>query len=500
MKILNSSQIREADRQTIACEPIASIELMERAAIACRDWIIERFPPAQTFSIICGSGNNGGDGLALYRLLTEKKYPCQLYVFPLEKQPRPDYSENLLKIDPKQVCQLTPKTLSSISDKDIIIDALLGSGLNRPVAGPLKKIITILNGLHNKVISIDLPSGLFCEYNANNPAEGIVQADHTLTFQNPKLAFLLPERGEKAGTFDVLDIGLLPSFMEKISTSNYYLTADEACSYYRHPQKFDHKGSNGHLLLIAGSRGKMGAAVLAAKAAMRSGLGKLSVLSPLCGIDILQNSVPEAMVEVNNGNYSISGYYELKYPTIALGPGLGTAPETMSFLKALLSENPSQMVIDADAINLLAAQPDLIKKLPQNSILTPHPKEFERLVGPWKDDQEKLERLRGFVIENQLICVLKGAHSAIALPNGNIWFNSSGHPGMATAGSGDVLTGIIGGLLAKGHAPMAATLLGVYSHGRSAELLASALSVPFMLASDLISGLNAVWKEMESST
>lgn len=500
MKILNSSQIRETDRQTIACEPIASIELMERAAIACRDWIIERFTPAQSFSIICGSGNNGGDGLALFRLLTEKKYPCQLYVFPLEKQPSPDYRENLTKINPNQVGKLTPKNLSLISDNDIIIDALLGSGLNRPVAGPLKKIIQILNGLHNTVISIDLPSGLFCEHNANNPAEGIVQADHTLTFQNPKLAFLLPERGQKAGTFDVLDIGLLPSFMEKISTSNYYLTADEACSYYRPSQKFDHKGSNGHLLLIAGSRGKMGAAVLAAKAAMRSGLGKLSVLSPLCGIDILQNSVPEAMVEINNGNYFISGYYGLKYSTIALGPGLGTAPETMAFFKALLSENPSQMVIDADAINLLATQPDLLKKLPENSILTPHPKEFERLVGPWKDDQEKLERLRGFVIENQLICVLKGAHSAIALPNGNIWFNSSGHPGMATAGSGDVLTGIIGGLLVKGYAPETATLLGVYAHGRSADLLASTLSVPFMLASDLISGLNAVWKEMESST
>jgi NAD(P)H-hydrate epimerase len=216
-------------------------------------------------------------------------------------------------------------------------------------------------------------------------------------------------------------------------------------------------------------------------------------------VEILQNTIPEAIVETNTGKYCLSGYYGLKYDTVSLGPGLGTDSETKDFLETFFTENNAQMVIDADAINLIAAHPEWIDKLPKNTILTPHPKEFERLVGAWKDDKEKLERLSHFAQKNQLICVLKGAHTAIALPDGKIWFNSSGNPGMATAGSGDVLTGIIGGLLAKAYTPETAALLGVYAHGRAADLQCQFLSPPFMLASDIIDGLNEVWKEMENS-
>ena len=500
MKILQKSQIQEADRQTISMESIPSIELMERAAKACLLWICKNHNTDQKFTLLCGTGNNGGDGMALYRMLRQRKYSCNIFEFPLGKEASKDYLSNKLKIKKNKIITLTHRCLSDIKEDEIIIDALLGTGLNRPVEGKLKAIIQDINSLPNSVLSIDIPSGLFSDFNTDNPPDGIVQANHTLSFQTPKLSFLLPEFGEKVGQFHLLDIKISPHYLQNVQTPYYYLTPEIAKNFFKPQRKFDHKGNNGHLLLIAGSRGKMGAAVLAAKAALRTGTGKLSVLIPQCGIEILQNTTPESMVEINNGINSISGYYDFKYKVIAMGPGIGTATETKDYLQSVLNSSKAQMVIDADAINLIANHTELKNKLPQNTILTPHPKEFERLVGPWKNDQEKLERL-GFLAQNhQIICVLKGAHTAIALPSGHIWFNSSGNPGMATAGSGDVLTGIIGGLLAKGYTPESAALLGVYAHGRGADLLRKSLSAPFMLASDLINGLNMVWREIENMT
>lgn len=499
MKILNKLQIQEADRQTIAKEPISSINLMERAAMACMNWIVERYDHNQSFVFLCGTGSNGGDGLALFRLLIEKGYPCTLYEFQLGKNQQTDYTQNRNRINKNLIHPLTVESLNQISPKDIFIDALVGTGLNRAITGKLKHIIQTLNQLPNGVLSIDIPSGLFSEFNTNNSCEGIVQADHTLSFQMPKLAFLLPEKGGKVGSFYILDIELLPDFINNVKTPYFYLTPKKAKSLYQALKKFDHKGSNGHLLLIAGSKGKIGAAQLSAKAALRSGVGKLSVLTPQCGVEILHNTLPEAMIEYNTGIKCISGYYGLKYNTISIGPGLGTSNKTKDFLNSFFNESTSQMVIDADALNLIAAHPEWMNILPKNSILTPHPKEFERLVGTWKNEEEKLQRLIHFTQEHQIICVLKGAHTAIAFPDGNIWFNSSGNPGMATAGSGDVLTGIIGALLAKGYTPEQAALLGVYVHGRAADIQVKSLAPKFLIASDIINGLNDVWKEMEKT-
>tara|TARA_A100001015_G_scaffold91020_1_gene101403 strand:- start:4133 stop:5635 length:1503 start_codon:yes stop_codon:yes gene_type:complete len=500
MKILDKSQIQEADRQTIAMKSISSFQLMESAAKACRDWIVNRFDNNQHFSFICGTGNNGGDGLTLYRLLMEKNYPCILYEFPVGDNPTEEYLENKRKIEADLILKLTPEAFSSISNKDIIIDGLLGTGINRPVIGELKKVIQSLNALPNTIISIDIPSGLFSEYNSNNPGDGILQANFTLSFQMPKLAFLLPEQGEKAGQFHLLDIGLNTEFIEKVKTPYHYLTTKKANSLFKLPKKFDHKGKNGHHLLVAGSKGKMGAAILAAKGSLRSGVGKLSILTPQSGIEVLQNSIPESMIEFNNGINCLSGYYNYNFNTISLGPGIGTSNETAQFVFSLLSKTQAQMVIDADAINILANKPKWIKKLPKNTILTPHPKEFERLVGSWQNDQEKLEHLSQFCQKYHLICILKGAHTAIAFPNRTLWFNSTGNPGMAKAGSGDVLTGIIGGLLAKGYPPQVAALLGVYAHGRSGDLKLKSHSSTFLISSDLISGLSEVWKEMQESS
>ena len=500
MKILNQLQIHEADRQTIRMEPIASIDLMERAAKACFEWICQNYNTDKKLILLCGTGNNGGDGLALYRMLRQKKYTCTLFEFELGKISSHDYNLNKSKIAEENFKELTHESLSQIQKNEVIIDAILGTGLNRPVEGSLKRIIQVLNGMPNTILSIDIPTGLFSDFNHENHPNGIVQATHTLSFQMPKLAFLLPEYGEKSGHFDLLDIGILPSYLEKVSTPYHYLTPEKAKIYFKTPKKFDHKGSNGKLLLIAGSRGKMGAAILAARAALRSGAGKLSVLTPKCGIDILQNTIPEAIIETNHGVNSIQGYYGLNYNTISIGPGMGTNSDAKKFLESVLTSSSAQMVIDADAINIIAEHPKLKEILPKNSIITPHPKEFERLVGSWKTEQEKLKLLIQFSANHNLICILKGAHSAIALPDGNIWFNSSGNPAMATAGSGDVLTGIIGGLLAKGYTPMEASLMGVFAHGYSADILSKSISPAFMLASDLINGLNSVWRKFENKS
>ena len=500
MKILNQLQIREADRQTVLMEPIASIDLMERAAKACFEWICQNYNTDKKLILLCGTGNNGGDGLALYRMLRQKKYTCTLFEFEFGKISSHNYNLNKSKIAQENFKELTHESLSQIQKNEVIIDAILGTGLNRPVEGSLKRIIQVLNGMPNTILSIDIPTGLFSDFNHENHHNGIVQATHTLSFQMPKLAFLLPEFGEKSGHFDLLDIGILPSYLEKVSTPYHYLTAEKAKIYFKTPKKFDHKGSNGNLLLIAGSRGKMGAAILAARAALRTGAGKLSVLTPKCGIDILQNTIPEAIIETNHGVNSISGYYGLNYNTISIGPGMGTNSDAKKFLESVLTSSSAQMVIDADAINIIAEHPKLKEILPKNSIITPHPKEFERLVGSWKTEQEKLKLLIQFSANHNLICILKGAHSAIALPDGNIWFNSSGNPAMATAGSGDVLTGIIGGLLAKGYTPMEASLMGVFAHGYSADILCESISPAFMLASDLINGLNSVWRKFENKS
>jgi hydroxyethylthiazole kinase-like uncharacterized protein yjeF len=498
MKILNRIQILEADRQTLRKASISSTALMERSAMACMHWITAHYTTNQVFAIFCGTGNNGGDGMALCRLLTEKKYNCSLYEYPLSETPAKDYQLNKAKIKGTSIKKLTAKAVASLPGNVVVIDALLGTGTNRPVEGVLKEILCGLNQLPNPVISIDTPSGLMSEYNSKNPAEGIVQAQHTLSFLRPKLAFLLPERGGKAGIFHLLDIGLDPKFLEEVKTPLRYLTVEKTKNIYRSPNKFDHKGNNGHLLVVGGSKGKMGAVVLAAKAGMRTGAGKLSVLCPQSGIEILQKSIPEVMIENNSGIDSISGYYGLNHNTIAVGPGMGTDPQTTAFMTSLLSQPKAQLVIDADALNMMAKEKQLLKKLPKNTVLTPHPKEFERWVGSWQNDQQKIQLLTDLTERYQVICVLKGAHTAVALPNGSVWFNSSGNPGMATAGSGDVLTGIIGGLMAKGYTPEDAALLGVYAHGRAADIISRSMNYNFMMASDIIRGLNEVWMELEN--
>jgi ADP-dependent NAD(P)H-hydrate dehydratase / NAD(P)H-hydrate epimerase len=491
MKIFSVSQIRAWDAYTIANEPIPSWDLMERASLNFVRWFCERFDGSKSVKVFCGTGNNGGDGLAVARLLLQKHYPVQVFAVKHAEKFSDDFQKNLtsleLEIPIKWIENGT--NFPQLFPEDYVIDALLGSGLSRPTSGVLADVIQQINNSNSTVISIDIASGLFAD-SPNLPTDIIVKPDFTVSFQCPKLAFFQPQYAEYVGQWHVLDIGLGTQFEQATDTPYHFITSSLIDNYsFLHPRKkYAHKGTYGHALLLGGSYGKIGAMVLSSRACLRSGVGLLSVQIPRCGYDILQTSLPEAMVVpdwhwmVNTSVSDIS-----PYTALGVGPGMGKDPLTLQMLKQLLPTVVVPLVLDADALNLIGENPDLFDSIPKNAILTPHPKEFQRLLGRnWNNDYEKLELLRDFTQKHQVIVCLKGAHTAIAAPNGAIYFNSTGNPGMATGGSGDVLTGIITGLLAQGIAPMEAAIFGVYQHGLAGDRAAQKCTQPAMIASDII--------------
>jgi NAD(P)H-hydrate epimerase len=486
-KILNAAQIRAIDAYTIQHEPIASIDLMERASQAFVDWFTERFWNVPAVKVFCGLGNNGGDGMAIARLLSQLHFSVDVYVVLYADQTSPDCATNLERLNR----QLSPRTIRKTEEipglqaEDIIIDAIFGSGLSRPVEGLAAAVVEAINASHATVIAVDIPSGLFVD--AANTSTAIVRADHTVTFQLPKLAFLLPENEPYTGEWHKVDIGLHPAAIQQSDTPFYYITADLIKSIIRKRGKFSHKGTFGHGLLIAGSYGKMGAAVLCAKACLRSGIGLLTLHIPNCGYQIMQMAVSEAMTVTDTNDAYVTQLPDTeKYITIGLGPGLGTHPETAVVLEEVLTHFTKPIVLDADALNMLSHHKSWLEKLPPNSILTPHPKEFERLTGKASNDYERLALLHQFSSKYKVITLLKGAHTAIALPNGTVYFNSTGNPGMATGGTGDILTGMITSLLAQGYEPYQAAILGVYLHGLAGDLAAQHKGYAGLIASDLI--------------
>jgi ADP-dependent NAD(P)H-hydrate dehydratase / NAD(P)H-hydrate epimerase len=498
MKILTSQQIKAADQYTITHEPIASIELMERAANACVEWITEKFNTDFNFNIICGLGNNGGDGLAIARLLADKNYIVDVYAVGHSENRSPDFLINYARLISLSKNNLQVKEIKSVEEfqgsfkidtQSIIIDALFGTGLNKPIQGLAADITKVLNALSSIIIAIDVPSGLFCD-ELNEPTDLIVRANFTLTFQFPKLSFMLPETAQYVGDFSVLDIYLNADFIANTNTSNYFITKEDVQSFLKKRTKIAHKGNFGRILIIAGSYGKMGAAVLASKACMHAGAGLLTAHIPKTGYEILQISLPEAMVEVDSDEHFISELSTLdKYDAIGVGPGIGTEQQTQNVLKLLIQNTPVPLVIDADAINILSENKTWLAFIPANSILTPHPKEFERLTGKAKNSFERLQKQREFSIKNNVYVVLKGAHTSVSCPDGIVFFNSTGNPGMATAGSGDVLTGIITALIAQGYNSKQACILGVYLHGLAGDFSAIEKSEESMTSVDIITHL-----------
>jgi len=502
MKILPVDKIREADAFTIQNEPIKSIDLMERAAKQCFRWIKKHVDKTNRIKIFCGPGNNGGDGLVIARLLALKDYDVDVIIVRFtEKGPR-DFNTNLKILEGIDIVSLKAiredDTFPEISAEDIVIDAIFGSGLGRPVTGFVGKLIKHINERSAITIAIDIPSGLFSDENSTGKGGAIVEADYTLSFQFPKYAFLFPENDRFVGEWHILPIGLMYEFTAAVEVKNYFVERWDAVQLLKARNKFDNKGSYGHALLIAGSYGKMGAATMAAKAALRSGAGLVSAHVPQSGYPIIQTAVPECMVSIDYNDKVFSKPPELgPYNAIAAGPGLGTDKVSQNALKLFIQNAKVPSLFDADAINILADNKTWISFIQAGSIFTPHPKEFERLVGKSKDNFERNKLQREFSIRHKVYLVLKGAHTCISTPEGNCFFNSTGNPGMATGGSGDVLSGIILGLLAQQYHPQEACILGVYLHGLAGDIAAKEKSQQAMIAGDITENLGKAFRKIQ---
>lgn len=496
MKILSAIQIREADQFTIANEPIASIDLMERASEAFVTKFLGLHPEKRKVLVFCGTGNNGGDGLAVSRLLLGRGWDVSTFVVGDIEKGSDDFKINLEKISSYHVIQ-NESDFPGITSPSILIDGLFGSGLSCELDGLYAELISFLNEQEAQRVAIDIASGLFSEKPISKKAV-IFKADFTISFQVPKLAFFLPDCDMYVGEWRVVDIGLDISFIKKQPTEYCVSTSSEMVDLLPIRSRFTHKSKVGRLMIVAGSKGKMGAAVLCARAAFKSGAGLINVHSPSCGIEILQISIPEAMVSADVGADQIESIPSSD-DTIALGPGLGTESKTVKGLTGFLKQQTKPIVVDADGINILAENRDLLASLPSESILTPHPGEFRRLVGQWTDDYDKLHKLKAFCIEHKLNVVLKGAYSAVCDSNGVIQFNPTGNPGLATAGSGDVLTGVVSALLSQGLKPIDALKLGVYIHGLAGDEAVREMQSPWLQASDIIDCLPKAISSLISS-
>ena len=514
MKILPVEKIREADAFTIENEPIDSVDLMERAASKVYEWFMKRCKTKEvSVKIFCGIGNNGGDGLALARMLYFSGIISQVFIVRYSDKMSRDCEINFDRL--KESRDVTPVAsecsvpmydifseddFPQIYDNDIVIDAIFGSGLNRPIEGFTAELIKYINKSNAIKIAIDIPSGLFAcggqqstdnrQQSAVNGQQPIAKVDYTLTFQFPKLAFMFPEYDAFVGKWEVLDIKLHKDFIDNVETLNFYTTEDVVKPIIRKRTKFSHKGTYGHALLVAGSSGKTGAALLAAEACLKTGVGLLTAHLPKDALLPMQVYLPEAMTSIDKSSTHCTEINDiLPYTAIGVGPGMGKNEDTVTLLKKIIQEATQPLVLDADALNIIADNPTWLSFLLDNTILTPHPKEFDRMFGKTNNSFERLELQRKMSVIHNIIIVQKGAHTAITFPNGTCFFNSTGNPGMATAGSGDVLTGMILSLLAQRYTPQEAALLGVYLHGKAGDVAAEKLGMESMIARDIIGNL-----------
>lgn len=491
--ILSAWQIREADLFTIQHEPVSSINLMERAAQAFMDQLLQLVKTDSIFYVFCGVGNNGADGLAISRLLRNANKVVHVFCAGSSDKATREFQINLGRIE-KISWIKTFNDFPEINENVVIIDAFFGSGLSRPIEGLIADLIMKINATNALVVSVDIASGLY----ADQPVAGnvVICPDYTISFQLPKLVFFQPDFHQYVGKWVVVPIGLHQSFINSQSTDWYCTDHEFISTLLKYRNRFSHKGDAGRVLLVAGNRGKMGAAILASKAVLRSGAGLLYTAVPNDQGHIIQIAVPEAMVL--DRYFTEKDLDFSKVDAIAVGPGIGTGKEDAELLLNLIKMAVSPMVLDADALNIIAQLPAFLKDIPKGSLLTPHPGEFQRLVGNWKDDYHKLELLRGFCAKYELNVALKGAFTAVCSSEGKVYFNTTGNPGMATAGSGDVLTGMAVGLLAQGITPIHALRLSVYLHGLAGDLATNSLGENSMIASDIIENISSAFLTIQS--
>ncbi|UCS93525.1 NAD(P)H-hydrate dehydratase [Echinicola marina] len=491
LEIISGASVKKLDADFIHEKGISSHRLMEYAATAFCDFFESNFHRSDKVGIFCGHGNNGGDGLAIARLLWRKGYDVMVFYIGDFSKASPDCRLNR---------ELLPEKLPSITvcderiklidyDFHVLIDAVLGIGVNRPLEGLYLDVVGKLNRINDVTrIAVDIPSGL--------PADGCLEgdafkADITVSFQFPKYSLMFPEHAEYVGKLKVVNIGIDQPFFGQFSEKKYFLQYKDIKNRHKSFNRFAHKGDFGKVLLVGGSYGKIGAIRMSSEAAMRTGSGLVTCFSPKCGVAVLQSSLPELMVIASESEAYLSDSQEVafdNYDAIGLGPGMGQEALTADLVEVILNRYSGPMVIDADGINIIAKNENLLKLLRENIILTPHLKEFERLVGACKNHQVRLKKASEFAQKYNCVLVLKGAHTAINLPNGKQYFNSTGNQYMATGGVGDVLTGIITSFLGQGYGAEDAALCGVYQHGIAGEL-ASAKKLRGTIASDVVKAI-----------
>lgn len=499
MKILTCTQQKEADAYTIANNNILSINLMEKAASLIANEICKRWDQSHRIVVFAGAGNNGGDAVAVARMLFTKNYNVEVYLFNIKGTISEDCMTNIKRL---QECGFTAYHEISNSfdpfqlfEEDVVIDGLFGSGLNKPLSGGFASVVQYINASSAQVVSIDLPSGLMGEDNSNNSRQNIIHADLTLSIQFPKLAFLFPENEDIVGEWKLLDIGISPEFIRQADTPYIITEAQDVSQLIKPRKRFAYKNNFGHALLIAGSNGMAGASVLAARACLRSGTGLLTVHVPVCNHDILQTAVPEAIVQNDVHELYFAEPVDLdNYQAIAIGPGIGQEEETALATLDQLADCYIPAVLDADAINILSSHRNYLNRLPKGSILTPHIGELERIIGKCNNSFERLTKAKELAAYLQCYMVVKGAYTVVITPQGKFYFNPTGNPGMATGGSGDVLTGIILALLAQGYQPENAARLGVYVHGLAGDIACRRMGEISLTASDIIDALPEAWK------
>lgn len=481
MKLLSPQQIHEWDAYTIKHEPINSIDLMERAAKRCTDFIIGQNTKHKKILIFCGKGNNGGDGLAIARQLIDAGLSPLIYILEFGAKGTDDFQVNLHKLHQLtsaiyfiQSAEFFPEISA---EHDLVVDALFGSGLNRPLRDLSAELVEHINKAQTKVIAVDVPSGMFIDKSSKDNA--VIRATHTLTFQSLKMCFIVAENETLFGEVHLLDIGLLNEFVDTVEAP--ILSSKEMiAAWQKQRTRFAHKGTFGHALLMCGNKGKIGAAMLAAKACLRTGAGLVSIHTDENYFTAIHAALPEAMCVSSEDEVDFS-----IYKSVGIGPGKGAGKDTADLIKTTINGFDKPMVIDADALNVLAKNNEWLGDIPNGSILTPHPKEFERLFGESNNDFERIEKAVKLSKQYSFIIILKGHYTLVA-SNGNAFFNTTGNPGMAKGGSGDVLTGMITALLAQGYDPLQAALSGVYLHGLAADIATNKVAEESMIATDIV--------------
>ena len=499
LPILSSKDISAWDQVTIANEPIESKQLMFRAASRCASWIMDNFSDKNTtFHVFAGIGNNGGDALVIADVLNSNGYKTEVSIVNFSDQHSGDFNHYYDKLVKTKITIRDIHISSNFPEivRDaIIIDGIFGIGLNRPAEGVARECIEFINSLDAVVLSIDAPSGLSVDLNLMHQAQAsVVNASHTLTFQVPKLGLILPDFGNCVGKLSLIDIGLDPNFISEFESNLFWIDSNYSYKDLFRRLKFSHKGTFGKVTIVAGQYGSMGASVLATKAAVYSGAGLVTVVSPSCGLDVLQTAIPEALCKVSGDKAIIDVPDMDARSVIAVGPGIGTEQKVEVMLHSVLKRAESPMVIDADALNILAKSENGLRMVPANSVLTPHPKEFERLFGSQTNGKERLRVLQAKAIEHQVYIVLKGAHSAMATPNGRVYFNSTGNSGMATGGSGDVLTGLIASFIAQTKNVEASVICALYVHGYAADIAADNCGMHGLTPTRIIESIGSAMK------